>query len=94
MPTYDYEFMSGPRRGERFELVQRMSEAPLTRHPETGEPIRRVPAAPMIGGRHSEAGQKQRLSDKNLERLGFTKLVKTDKGYEKAFGGGPESLTP
>ena len=28
--------------GEQFEVLQRMSEDPLTKHPETGEPVRRV----------------------------------------------------
>lgn len=44
MPTYVYETV--PRQsGEaprRFEVVQSMKDAPLTRHPDTGEPIRRV----------------------------------------------------
>lgn len=31
---------------KHYELKQAMSEAPLTRHPETGEPIRRV----ILGG--------------------------------------------
>lgn len=44
MATYVYETI--PRRdGEsprRFEVVQSMKDAPLTRHPDTGEPVRRV----------------------------------------------------
>ncbi len=44
MATYVYETL--PRRnGEtprRFEVVQSMKDAPLTRHPDTGEPVRRV----------------------------------------------------
>jgi hypothetical protein len=44
MATYVYETIprepgSTPR---RFELVQSMKDAPLTRHPDTGEPVRRV----------------------------------------------------
>lgn len=44
MTTYVYETIpqkSGvpPR---RFEIQQAMKDAPLTRHPETGEPVRRV----------------------------------------------------
>lgn len=44
MATYVYETIpceagAAPR---RFELVQSMKDAPLTRHPETGEPVRRV----------------------------------------------------
>jgi hypothetical protein len=44
MATYVYETI--PRQaGEsprRFEVVQSMKEAPLTQHPDTGEPVRRV----------------------------------------------------
>ena len=43
MPTYVYE--SIPAHGgepRRFEVTQRMSDAPLTADPETGEPVRRI----------------------------------------------------
>ncbi len=43
MPTYIYE--SKPTDGtapERFEVVQRMTDEPLVKHPQTGEPVRRV----------------------------------------------------
>ena len=44
MATYVYETI--PRKpGEaarRFEVVQSMKDAPLTAHPETGEPVRRI----------------------------------------------------
>ncbi len=43
MPLYVYEVVlpdgSG---GEQFEVLQKMSDAALTKHPETGEPVRRV----------------------------------------------------
>ncbi len=44
MPTYVYETIPG-RPSEpalRFEVEQRMSAAPLTAHPDTGVPVRRV----------------------------------------------------
>lgn len=44
MATYLYETI--PKRpGEeprRFEVVQSMRDSPLTRHPDTGEPVRRL----------------------------------------------------
>ena len=44
MATYVYETV--PRQDgappRRFEVVQSMKDAPLTRHPDTGEPVRRV----------------------------------------------------
>lgn len=47
MPTYVYETL--PAEGEtpqRFEVRQSMTDQPLTRHPDTGAPVRRV----IIGG--------------------------------------------
>lgn len=44
MATYVYETIPSIE-GEtpkRFEVKQSMKEAPLTRHPDTGEPVRRV----------------------------------------------------
>ncbi len=43
MITYVYETL--PRAGKavrRFEILQSIKDAPLTKHPKTGEPIRRV----------------------------------------------------
>ncbi len=43
MATYVYETV--PTAGEasrRFDVVQSMKDDPLTRHPDTGEPVRRV----------------------------------------------------
>ncbi|MFZ4717385.1 MAG: FmdB family zinc ribbon protein [Chthoniobacterales bacterium] len=44
MATYLYETIPG-RQGEEpvtFEVQQSMKDAPLTKHPETGVPVRRV----------------------------------------------------
>lgn len=48
MPIYVYETVPATpgARPRRFEVRQRMADAPLTRDPETGEPIRRV----IVGG--------------------------------------------
>jgi hypothetical protein len=40
MPTYVYESVEPPH--ERFEISQRMADPALTRHPDTGVPVRRV----------------------------------------------------
>ncbi len=48
MTTYVYETIPS-KPGEKpryFEFKQSMTDAPLTKHPETGEPIRRV----VLGG--------------------------------------------
>ena len=48
MTTYVYEtILSKPGQKPRFlEIKQSMKDAPLTQHPETGDPIRRV----ILGG--------------------------------------------
>ncbi len=48
MPTYVYETVpADPAEAPvRFEVKQSMKDAPLTKHPETGEPVRRV----VVGG--------------------------------------------
>ena len=43
MPIYVYEVITTDgQEGETFEVLQKISDPPLTKHPETGEPIRRV----------------------------------------------------
>ena len=65
MPTYTYQVISSDGRGaERFEVVQGMRDEPLTVHPRTGEPVRRV-----ITGGSGVLGQPVRRStvvDKSL----------------------------
>lgn len=93
MPTYVYEVITdGGEPGERFEVVQQMADPPLTEHPETGVPVRRVILPARIAGKHSPMSTDRALADdKKLERLGFTKYVKSDSGgYEKTVGNGPD----
>lgn len=96
MPTYVYEeILDDGSGGERFEIVQGMSEEPLATHPESGRPVRRVFLPPMVGGRWGdEAMARSATDDKKLERLGFTKYVKSGDGtYEKAVGKGPKTIS-
>lgn len=96
MPTYDYEILDAKGRptGERFEVVQRMSEAPLTKDPATGRACRRAIVAPAIAGNYS-ALNKSRMSNENLTRLGFTKYERKGKGYMERVAGteGPKSIS-
>jgi predicted nucleic acid-binding Zn ribbon protein len=96
MPTYVYEIIepdgsSGP----AFEYIQPISAEPLTVHPETGQPVRRVIQAPFIGGSWSESAMQKSVSDdKRLDKLGFTKYVKAGDGiYEKRAGKGPDIIS-
>lgn len=42
MPTYIYETTDPKKPVRRFEVRQSMKDGPLTKDPETGEPVRRV----------------------------------------------------
>ncbi len=95
MPMYVYEVVRPDgTAGERFEIEQRMSDAPLETHPETGEPVRRIFLPPHIGaGKWSERAMDRNMGDdKKLEKLGFTKYVKSGDGYEKVVGKGPSQI--
>jgi hypothetical protein len=95
MPTYVYQVINDDgSEGETFEVVQKMADQPLTRHPQTGQPVRRLIVAPNIGGNWSDAASKAKLSDKNLDRLGFTKYQRSGDGtYEKRAGSGPDVIS-
>lgn len=90
MPTYVYAVINEDGSdGEMFEVVQRMTEDALTKHPETGRPVRRIVQPPAI----NTAGSM--LSNKNLDRLGFTKYERAGDGkFEKKAGGeGPNVIS-
>ena len=73
---------------ETFEVTQSMHDPPLTRHPETGQPVERVLTAP-----HIAAG---RAGDAQIANAGFTKYKRMSDGtYERqAGGGGPKHVNP
>ena len=57
MPIYEYEILSsdGTAKGI-FEATQKMSEPALTKHPVTGEPVRRILSRTFIGSGGSTGG--------------------------------------
>ena len=97
MPTYVYELLDkkGEPTGEAFEVVQPMKDAPLTEQPGTGVACRRAIVAPNIAGKWSDIKGKSALSNKNLERMGFTKYEKRGDGYMERVAGkeGPKSIS-
>jgi len=96
MPFYVYEVVHDDgTRGERFEVLQKLSEPALTTHPDSGLPLRRVIQAPAIGGSWSDQAMNSSVNDdKKLDRLGFTKYVKAGDGiYEKRAGKGPRTIS-
>jgi predicted nucleic acid-binding Zn ribbon protein len=94
MPTYVYEILDrkGAPTGRTFEVMQSIRDDALTRHPRTGEPVRRAIVLPVLGTASSKF--KASLSNSNLERLGFTKYERRGKGYMERTAGkkGPRSI--
>lgn len=95
MPTYVYEVITEDGdEGQIFEVVQKMSDPPLTKHPLTGQPVRRVITAPNIATRYTSSHEKKKLSNENLSRLGFTKYERHGSEMVKTVGKGPDLLNP
>jgi hypothetical protein len=95
MPIYVYETMrEPPEENERFERIQKMADEPLTEHPYTGEPIRRIITAPASLTSSPSRKEANLLSDKNVGEKGFTKYEKVGDGkYERTAGtDGPKTL--
>jgi predicted nucleic acid-binding Zn ribbon protein len=54
MPIYEYEITSGPRKGEKVEVIQKFDDEPLTVLPDTGEEVEKVlsiPSQPQFKGK-------------------------------------------
>ena len=97
MPTYVYEvILPDGEPGQIFEVEQKMSDPPLTRHPTTGQPVRRVITPPNIVSEYSDKTMNNALADhRKLEQMGLTKYVKAGNGiYEKQAGTkGPDVIS-
>ena len=89
MPIYEYAPVSrdcGQCHG-RFEVFQRMADDKLTQCPTCAQPCERLISAVALGGKYS-------VTSAGVEKAGFTKYEKTEKGvYERTAGkGGPPVL--
>lgn len=97
MPIYTYQLINDDgTEGETFEVLRKMSDPPLKKHPETGQGVKRIFTAPHIAGSSNEIHNRTRLDDKNLEKHGFTAYRRNGKGhYERTAGAaGPENISP
>ncbi|UCD57744.1 MAG: zinc ribbon domain-containing protein [Candidatus Hydrogenedentota bacterium] len=79
MPTYVYRTKAGGCKlcRDSFEQKQSMKEAPLEKCPSCGSPVERVICVPFV---HTGSTDKSVLSDNNLKKHGFTKLVNEGEG--------------
>jgi putative FmdB family regulatory protein len=83
MPIYEYQAKDSGQScahcADGFELMQRMSDAPLEACPECAAPLTKLISAPAVG--RSESGL-----DDRAKSAGFHKLERRDKGtYEKKY---------
>ena len=77
MPTYVYqEILPDGSDGEAFEYIQRMADDPLLSHPKTGNPVRKVFHSPNVSNKYTEGSTKNKLTDENVEKHGFTRYEK------------------
>ena len=89
MPTYVYQVVTEDgSEGEVFEVVQKMSEAALKKHPETGAPVRRIPRAPhdpreLVGPRHEAEAERQEPRSPRVHevRAGRGRAIREEGGF-------------
>lgn len=96
MAIYTYQVVNKDgSEGEIFEVVRGMTDPPLEAHPDTGQKVKRIYQPIHIAGITNERHSRNRMSDKNLAKNGFTKFVKNGKGnYERTVGSaGPETIS-
>ncbi|MCA8915864.1 MAG: zinc ribbon domain-containing protein [Planctomycetes bacterium] len=78
MPIYEYRHTAKPGETceESFEIFQKMSDDALVKCPVCGKPVEKI-LSRFSGG-------VDKMAPSRLKELGFTKLVRRDKGvYEK-----------
>lgn len=85
MPIYLYEHLKkGCKLGKEFEIEQPIKDKALAKCPGCGKKVRRLICPPM--------SIKSPTSNSDLKNMGFTKLVKRDKGvYENVTATDKES---
>ncbi len=87
MPIYTYQIITSAGDGAVIEIFQPLDAPPLTRHPDSGAPLRKLITAPNLPLQHGSSAEKAKLSDANVARHGFTKYVRDGQGrYVKTAG--------
>jgi len=91
MPIYAYraEAQGCDHCSGGFDVLQKLSDPPLTHCPQCGGAVQQLISAPAvaIGGAHL-------LNEKRIGEKGFTQYRKIGKGvYEKTAGKGPDVIS-
>ncbi len=83
MPVYVYAVVdSAGHKRDYFEIRQRMSDPALTEHPETGEPVVRVPQVPNLVLKSARSNNTE-----SLVKRGFTRYENAGDGNYVKTGG-------
>lgn len=95
MPTYHYQaktHQSCTHCAGGFDVFQKLSEDKLSVCPECQAPVKKIIQAPLIAGKMTRDANST-LSEKNIEKQGFTQYRKVGQGkYEKTAGKGPNFI--
>lgn len=96
MPIYVYQvILPDGEEGQVFEIQQKMSDPPLTEHPISKMPCKRIITPPNVGTKYTEKGMNNLLSRETLEKNGMTRYEKdSDGNYYKTAGAGPSEIDP
>lgn len=73
MPIYQYVVLNGDGASEFFEVEQKMDDAPLTKHPLTQMPVKRILTSASLSLKHTSQNEKNSLSTDNLNKNGFSR---------------------
>mgnify|MGYP003301545983 CR=1 FL=1 len=68
MPLYQYQVINGKETPEIIEIEESSDSKPITSHPLTGEPIKRIISAPGLALKHSSQIEKKSLSREKMSR--------------------------
>lgn len=73
VPTYVYETIptDDATKPVVFEVQQKLADPPLTQHPDTGEPVRRVLTAPFLGGMSGKSDAAREVCDEPAAGCGM-----------------------
>jgi predicted nucleic acid-binding Zn ribbon protein len=82
MPTYVYEGLTS---GTRFEVEQRITEAPLKTNPETGEAVKRIIFASAVVFKGSGFYKNDSRTPETSSKSNSSKAeTKTDAGFDSS----------
>jgi predicted nucleic acid-binding Zn ribbon protein len=97
LPLYQYQVINDQEIEELFEVEQKIDDAPLTSHPLTKEPVKRILTAASLSLTHSAQSERKSLASENLHKNGFTQYEKDSSSgdYYRTVGNqGPEKISP